>query len=114
VSTYPHIHISNNLLLVASLLAARRNFVFRPRGELLVLWSLPFSYLPHTPHYSHPCNPETDQNTLLKTLTLGLFRRGVGSNQNAIITKSCPSFRVTVDRRGQCYRGAVPYYAPRR
>jgi hypothetical protein len=46
-------------------------------------------------------------------LTLGLFRRGVGSNQNAIITKDVVDFNIAVDRRSKCYRGCVPYYAPR-
>ena len=91
--------------------------VFRPRGELSVFWSLPVSYVETrshaVPYNSGPEAATTAKN--LKTLNLGLFRRGVGTCQNAIITKQVTGFNVALDSKGPspCYRGMVPFYAPR-
>jgi DNA polymerase sigma len=82
---------------------------FRPKGEMIVCWSLPKAYVvKHSPFYTG--NP-SDHRQNLRSLLLGLYRRGVGSNSNAIITKDVLSYNITQDSTS--YKGTVSYYAPR-
>ena len=86
--------------------------VFRPRAELSVFWSIPFSFIKSTLGNLQTFEPDK-KGSYLRNLNLGLFRRGVSTNQNAIITKEVLTFSVKIDMAAGCYAGSVPYYAPR-
>ena len=75
--------------------------------------SLPISYVKQRlgNAFQYPINSRSSNNHNLNKLNIGLFRRGVGSNTNAIITKEVNSYPITfVDNS---FRGTIPFYAPR-
>ena len=86
------------------------SLAFRPKEELTVSWALPASAVASRPSYK---GDVTDIADCLKNLNLGLFRRGVGTNQNAIITKDVLSFTVALEPSTMTFKGSVRYYAPR-
>ena len=86
------------------------SLAFRPKEELSVTWALPVKVIRDRPNFKGDI---ADIQDCLKTLNLGLFRRGVGTNQNAIITKDVLSFNVTLEVATMTYKGLVRYYAPR-
>jgi len=89
------------------------SFTFRPRGEMSVRFELNLSYIQERlgNRVQYPINSRSTNNRNLQKLNIGLFRRGVSSNSNAIISKEVTSYPINF--ANNCFQGVVPFYAPR-
>lgn len=82
---------------------------FRPRQELVAYWSLPLKYLQQT-------GKADNIDQVLKTLAIGLFRRGCLENasQSSIISKFVTErSEYSVDAPTQTVRGKLHFFTPR-